>query len=150
MLDIVLSSQTVDYDKAWRQRAQINFICHKLGPLTIARRVTYSVDVNNETKDLQDAYEKVAGLGYFIDMIGGMMKSHRMSKLPFYKSFIIWRPKWYKYFDSYEDDFDYPMEDPMLTILKQQIKDGVDTEDMYIRELCKTYNIELEEEIEDD
>lgn len=149
-LDIILSSQTVDYDKAWRQRAQINFICKKLGPFTIARRVTYSVDVNNETKDLQDAYEKVAGLGYFIDLIGGLKKSHRFAKLPFYKSFIIFRPKWYKYFDSYEDDFDYPMEDPMFTVLKRQIAEGIDTEDYYIKELCKVYQISTEKEAEDD
>lgn len=142
-LDVILSSQSTDFDRCWKERAQINFIVSKLGPFTIMRKVTYSVDVNNETHKLDDMYEKIARFSYIFDLIGGVGKKHRLSKFPFLKSRIIIRRFWYKYFDSYEDVFDYPMEDPFLNYLR----DMKDSEDYFIKEMRKKY---LPEGIDDD
>lgn len=142
-LDIIWSSQSSDVDKAWRQRTQVMYICSKLGPFTFLRRVTYSVDVN-EQHDLADMYDKIGGFKYLLELVGGIKKKHRLSKLPFDKSRIIFRPKWYQYFDSYEDDFDYPMEDPFLT----SIKDIQSSEDYFICELRKQLKLDKQEDKE--
>lgn len=121
--DILLASQTVDIDKAYRQRSQILFMVEKsfLFPeLTSLRRVVYSVDVDEQTHDLVDAYSKMKGIPYLIELlISALNKKVRTAKFPFVRSRWVYRKKWYKYFDSFVDDFDYPMEDPYLTSLQK-------------------------------
>ena len=41
---------------------------------------------------------------------------YRVERNPMTRSRIIFRPLYYKYFDSFEDVFDYPMEDPAASI----------------------------------
>ncbi len=120
--DVLIASQSVDIDKAWRQRSQIMYICSKLGPMTLCRRITYSVDVDEMTHDLVDAYSKVGGLWYFLELIFGSLPGHRLSKFPFMKSRVIWRPSWYKYFDSFEDNDHFPLPDPYNTWVLNQSK----------------------------
>ena len=122
--DILLASQTVDIDKAYRQRSQILFMVQKsfLFPeLTSLRRIIYSVDVDDQTHDLVDAYSKMKGIPYFIELlISALNKKVRTAKFPFVRSRWVYRKKWYKYFDSFVDDFDYPMEDPYITYINSQ------------------------------
>jgi hypothetical protein len=107
--DILLISQTVDIDKAYRQRSQLMYIASKLGPFTLLRRITYSVDVDENTHDLVDAYAKVPVLGYIIELLLSTLPRNRKAHFPFMRSRAIIRRFWYKYFDSFVDDFDYPM-----------------------------------------
>ena len=65
-VDVLVVSQTVDIDKAYRQRSQIMYIASKVGPFTLMRRITYSVDVDKTTRDLVDAYDKVNPLMYVV------------------------------------------------------------------------------------
>ena len=113
----------MDIDKAYRQRSQILFMVQKsyLFPeLTSLRRVVYSVDVDEQTHDLVDAYSKMKGIPYFIELlISVLSKKVRTAKFPFVRSRWVYRKKWYKYFDSFVDDFEYPMEDPYLTSLQK-------------------------------
>lgn len=107
--DIFLISQTVDIDKVYRQRCQLMFLASKIGPFTFLRRITYGVDVDKNTHDLVDAYAKLPFFLYLLELLFCMKKKWRKNKFPFLRSRFIFRPAWYKYFDSFVDDFDYPM-----------------------------------------
>lgn len=107
--DILILSQTVDIDKAYRQRSQLMFLASKFGPWTFLRRITYGVDVDENTHDLVDAYAKLPLLLYFFELLFCQSKKNKYGSFPFQTSRFIYRPAWYKYFDSFVDDFDYPM-----------------------------------------
>lgn len=118
--DIFLVSQTVDIDKVYRQRAENLFHATKLGPFTILRRIVYQVDVDETTHTLMDMYKKLPFLNWAIELIGSLRRKNRYQKIRWKRSYIIYRPKWYKYFDSYVDNFDYPKPDPYLVWLDKQ------------------------------
>lgn len=120
--DILIVSQSVDIDKAYRQRSELMLIARKLGELTILRKITYSVDVDEMTHDLVDAYAKQKPLWFLLDLMTCKSRKNKRKKEPFKMSMFIWRPFYYKFFDSFVDDFDYPMEDPYITWLKEQEK----------------------------
>jgi len=92
--DIFLFSQTVDIDITFRQRAQDIYLISKLGSFSLVRHILYEPDVNNETHELQDMYTKSTGLRV---LFNGDLK-------------LFYRPKYYKLFDSYVDDYKYPCE----------------------------------------
>ena len=125
-VDCLLGSQSCDIDKAWRQRAQTMFLVEKCFPFTEfskLRRIIYSVDVDENTHDLVDAYSKMKGLAYLLEIfISAVFPTHRNAKFPFIRSRIIYRKPWYKYFDSFCDDFTYPMEDPLIDYFKNRDK----------------------------
>lgn len=112
--DILLISQITDFEKAYRARAEVMFIAKKIGPVTWYHRIPYKIDVDEEKHDIVEGYFKMSPLMDFIESIISLKKKHRLSKFPFLRSHFIWRPSWYKYFDSYIDDYNYPQIAPDL------------------------------------
>lgn len=120
-VDVLVVSQTVDIDKAYRQRSQIMYIASKVGPFTLMRRISYSVDVDETTHDLVDAYAKVNPLRYVWELLCSTIKKDRIKhKLPLQRSRFIFRPRWYKYFNSFVDDYNYKNEDPAIKWLEER------------------------------
>lgn len=99
-VDIIWSSQTVDVDKKLKDRTHFIYLCEKRGLFSILHLVKFSVDVDNETHTLDDFYFKPQGL---IQLLGDFL---------FRRTKIIYRPRWYKYFDSFIDDHIYSMPAP--------------------------------------
>lgn len=62
----------------------------KLGPFTLVRRVLKDSDVNDETKKIEDVFKKQRLIKKFLPPPFGS-----------FSFFIIYRPKYYKYFDSF-------------------------------------------------
>ena len=122
--DLLLISQTVDIDKAYRQRSHLLFMIEKsfLFPqFTSLRRIIYSVDVDEQTHDLVDAYSKLKGLPYLLEILFNSARGKlKKQQFPFVRSRVMWRRPWYDYFDSFVDDFEYPMEDPYITYMNKK------------------------------
>ena len=94
--DIVLLSQTVDIQKAYRQRSQLLFMIEKsfmFPEITTLRRIIYQVDVDEMTHDLVDAYSKMKGFPYLIESFFGTLFSRKL-KLPFMRSRFFHRKKY--------------------------------------------------------
>lgn len=99
-VDIYFSSQTADVDKVLRVR------CHRLFmarpgrfQMTYLQRISYECGVDEQTRELADIYECATGIKKVLEYIIGRSK-------------ILWRPPYYKYFDSYIDTFKYPKTAP--------------------------------------
>ena len=122
LASIALCSQTVDVDKAYKNRAELMFKIHKVGPFTVLRRIVYDTGVDDETHQLADKYYNITPFQWFMELLGSIKKKNRYKKIRWEKSFFIYRPFWYPYFDSYVDNYDYPMPDPYLVYLEQQEK----------------------------
>lgn len=99
-VDIIWSSQTVDVDLKLKSRTHIIYLCRKLGNFSILNLIKFSVDVDNETHSLDDFYFKPSNI------------VERLGDLIFRRTKIIFRPKWYKYFNSFIDDHIYSMVAP--------------------------------------
>lgn len=112
--DILLISQITDFEKAYRARAEVMFIAKKIGPVTWYHRIPYRIDVDEEKHDIVEGYFKMSPFLDLFESLMSLKKKHRYSKFPFTRSHFIWRPSWYKYFDSYIDDYDYPQIAPDL------------------------------------
>ena len=112
--DILLISQITDFEKAYRARAEVMFIAKKIGPVTWYHRIPYKIDVDEEKHDIVEGYFKMSPFLDLFESLMSLKKKHRYSKFPFTRSHFIWRPSWYKYFDSYVDDYDYPQIAPDL------------------------------------
>lgn len=97
--DILWSSQTVDVDKKLLGRTHRLWLASRLFGWTMMQPIKYSVDVDNETYQLVDAYSKPQGLSALISVITGGTK-------------IFWRKPWYKYFDSFVDTKEYTKAEP--------------------------------------
>ena len=96
-VDIVLASQTVDIDISFRQRChQMYLVSKRAFGRSLIEPISYSIDVDNETHQLIEAYAKPSGLRWLISLLlpGGVR---------FFR-----RRRWYKYFDSYVDNYKYP------------------------------------------
>lgn len=122
--DILAVSQTVDVDKALRNRAEVMFLASKVGPFTFLRKILYDINVNEETHTLDEGYYKIAPLAYIWQLLTCKLNKHRNKKMLFTRSLFIFRPLFYKYFDSFVDDFDYPMLAPDVVIEKDEKKDS--------------------------
>lgn len=125
--DIVLVSQVTDFDKSYRSRAEVMFIAKKLGPITWYHRIPYKIDVDEEKHDIVEGYFKMNPFLDLLESLLSLKKKHRYAKLPFLRSHFIWRPSWYKYFDSYVDDFDYPQIAPDLLLKESNPNDSKPT-----------------------
>lgn len=86
-----ISQSWEDMDITIRRLADELWYIKKLGPISIVRRVYKSVKVDDKTHQIIDAYE-----------IGKLLK--RLLPFPFGSKtwFLVWRPKYYKYFNTYE------------------------------------------------
>lgn len=128
-VSIVLVSQTCDISTAYRFRSEKIYHATKLGPFTFLRRITYKVDVN-EAHELVDMYDKVPVLNWILELLGSISRKRRFAKERWNYSYFIYRPAWYKYFDSYVDNFDYPDIDPYFEYLEQlEQKENEDDEE---------------------
>lgn len=99
--DILWSSQTVDVDKKLLSRTHSLYLCSRFFGYTVLLPISFSVDVDNETHQLVDAYSKPRGLSAIFSVI-----------LPFGRGKMFRRRPYYKYFDSFVDNHDYTMETP--------------------------------------
>lgn len=97
--DIWWSSQSVDVDRKLLSRTHRIYMCARFLWWSMLTPIKFSVDVDEETKQLVDAYTMPRRLAWLFAFIFGRVK-------------VIWRPKWYKYFDSFNDGGEYTMEDP--------------------------------------
>lgn len=86
-----ISQSWEDMDITIRRLADELWYIKKFGPISIVRRVYKSVKVDDKTHQIIDAYE-----------IGKLLK--RLLPRPFGSKtwFLVWRPKYYKYFNTYE------------------------------------------------
>lgn len=111
--DIILVSQSVDIDKAYRDRCDCVFHLKKMGPFTWIHRLSHKLMIDESTHDIVEGYFLPSALSSIWETLSSAI-FHRIEKQPMIRSRIIYRPKYYPFFDSYEDIFDYPQEDPAL------------------------------------
>lgn len=84
-----ISQSWEDVDITIRRLADQLWYIKKLGPFSLVRRVYKSVSIDENTHQIIDAYR-----------FGKLIK--RFLPFPFYEKtwFLVWRPKYYKYFDT--------------------------------------------------
>lgn len=100
-IDIILASQTIDIDISFRQRChQMYLVSKRAFGRSLIEPITYSIDVDNETHELIEAYSKPEGIRWLLSLLlpGGVT--------------IFRRRPWYRYFDSYVDNYKYPLSLP--------------------------------------
>lgn len=99
-VDVLLLSQHVDIDLAYRSRCHEMSLIKNAGAFSIVEQIQYSPDVDNERHDLIEYYSKPEGLKWFLSFFrkGGNR--------------LFYRRPWYKYFDSYVDKYEYPLKFP--------------------------------------
>lgn len=114
-VDIILVSQSTDIDKAYRDRCDHVFHLIKMGQFTWIHRIAHKLTVDESTHDIVEGYYLPTLFQSVKETLGSAI-FHRIEANPMRRSRIIYRPKLYPYFDSYEDVFDYPMEDPAKDI----------------------------------
>lgn len=85
-----ISQSWEDTDITIRRLADELWYIKKLGPVSLVRRVYKSVSIDENTHQIIDAYR-----------FGKLIK--RFLPFPFYEKtwFLVWRPKYYKYFDTH-------------------------------------------------
>lgn len=88
-VDIFLDSQTLDIDITVRMRTACDYIAKKVGPFTLLIPVSFNLDVDKDTKQFMECYERPCG----IQLILSLLKRET-------KFFL--RRSYYKYFDTYE------------------------------------------------
>ena len=120
--DILLISQSSDFDKAYRQRSEVMFIAKKIGPFTWYHRIPYDITVDEEKHDIVEGYFNLPKLIDVFETLFSLKRKHRLAKFPFTRSHIVYRPIYYKDFDSYVDDYDYPQVAPDV-LLEQKKKE---------------------------
>lgn len=98
-VDIVCDSQTVDIDCTIRNRAWKIYVAEKILGWTLLRHISYRVGVIQETHQIGEVYTEARGLGLIFSLIFG-------------GSTLFRRKPYYKHFNSWSDDFDYPEKDP--------------------------------------
>lgn len=98
---ILWSSQTADVDKALRVRTHKLFQVERyIGNFSIIKPIQYQFGVNNETGELADRYHVPQGI---VEVLPAILR--REIK-------IVNRKQYYKRFDSYKDDYSYPLPCP--------------------------------------
>lgn len=97
--DYVLLSQSIDIDIAWRQRTHDIILLTKFAGRTRCEHIRYKIDVDNQTHEVIEYYSKSEGfLNRLVARITG-------------KIYSFSRRKYYKYFNSYVDNYPYPEKD---------------------------------------
>lgn len=92
--DIFADSQTVDIDISLRERAEMFYIIKKPSKrsrFSLMIPVNYNIDVNDQTAKVEECYKRARGLKLFFLILFGAVK-------------IVYRPFYYKYFDSWRWD----------------------------------------------
>ncbi len=86
-----ISQSWDDMDITIRRLADELWYIKKYGPISLIRRVYKSVKVDDNTHQIIDAYD-----------MGKLIK--RLLPFPFHQKtwFFVWRPKYYKYFNTFE------------------------------------------------
>lgn len=101
-LDLIYDSQADDVDIKLRNRTDYFYLVKKFGdnPNSVVQEIQYNLDVNHETHKVEEMYDYNSSFLWKI--------LYRLV----HKRFTLHRKKYYKYFDSWYDDFDYPMSGP--------------------------------------
>lgn len=86
-----ISQSWEDMDITIRRLADELWYIKKFGPISIVRRVYKSVKVDDQTHQIIDAYQ-----------FGKLLKKFLPFPFGVNTWFIIWRPKYYKYFNTFE------------------------------------------------
>lgn len=92
--DLIFVSQTVDIDKKIRNRCTEMYLVKKFLWWSTAHIIRYNVTVDEETKDLVEGYEIQKG---FLELLNMLTR----------KSPCIFRPLYYKYFNTYSRDLNF-------------------------------------------
>lgn len=119
-VDIFAVSQTADVDKALRCRAEVIFLGSKLGQFTLLRKVIFQIDVDEQTHEIVEGYYKIAPLVYIWQLLTCKLPWHKKAKIPFTRSLWFYRKPYYKHFDSFVDDYDYPLPDPAMLAMEPE------------------------------
>lgn len=99
----VFSQSWEDMDITIRRLSNELWYIKKVGPWTLARRVYKRVKIDKQTEQIIDGYKMASVLWLLIWPL--------QLGWPFQKKFMLtYRPKYYKYFDSWEKD-DIPVKD---------------------------------------
>lgn len=99
-VDVLLLSQHVDIDLAYRSRCHDMLLISNRGVFSLIEPIRYQIDVDNEKHELVEAYSKPQGLAKLLSFF--LPRGCR----------FFYRPRWYKYFDSFVDDFHYTLPCP--------------------------------------
>lgn len=92
--DIYLFSQSwEDIDIVFSRLACEVWHMKKIGPFTLCRRILKDADVNPDTNKIEDMYKKEKLYKKFLPPPFGS-----------FSFFLIYRPKYYRYFDSWEKE----------------------------------------------
>lgn len=91
--DLFFFSQSMDIDIVIQRLATEVWHCKKLGCFTLCRRIIKDLDINENTKQLEDCYKKVPLYKRFLPPPFGD-----------FSFFLVYRPKYYRYFDSWEKE----------------------------------------------
>lgn len=102
-IDFIVDSQTVDVECKIRNRVDKYYIVSKkrpFSPKSIVQTIDYDIDVNDDTKKIEECYSVSRGpLKKLLDRLTG-------------RRFTLKRRRYYHLFDSWSDDFTYPMNGP--------------------------------------
>ena len=115
-VDLDLFSQSwEDTDVTLRRLTVELWYLKKIGSFTLERRIYKFVDVDQNTKQIIDGYKKASGLWLLIWFL-------QTDKFPLFqpKWKITYRPKYYKYFDSYSKA-DIPVNYFDLTPIEEEV-----------------------------
>lgn len=97
--DIVCDSQTVDIDCTIRNRAWKIYVCRKIGPFSLLKYIPYKLGVNKVTEKIDEVYKDMNFIQTIFSLLFGTSKIFR-------------RKPYYKHFNSWADDYEYPEKDP--------------------------------------
>lgn len=100
--DIIIFSQSwEDVDITVRRLTDELWYLKKLGPFTMMRKVRKFVTVNESDYQIINGYQFCSPLWNFVPKIFG---GHKTLK-------FVFRPRYYKYFDSFSDDANLPVKE---------------------------------------
>lgn len=99
--DMFADSQTVDIDITLRERAERFYSVRKLGrsQFSLLIPISFDIDVNDISQKIEECYKRARGLKLFLMILFGRVK-------------IIYRPFYYKFFDSWKWDKQFPFSYP--------------------------------------
>lgn len=99
--DIYADSQTVDIDITLRERAEKFYTIRKIGhsSFSLMIPIKFDIDVNDVSQKIEECYKRARGLKLFFLILFGAVK-------------IVYRPLYYKYFDSWKWDKEFMFSDP--------------------------------------
>lgn len=99
--DIYADSQTVDIDITLRERAEKFYSVRKIGrsQFSLLIPIDFDIDVNDVTQKIEECYQRARGLKMVFLILFGRIK-------------IMYRPLYYKYFDSWKWEKQFMFSDP--------------------------------------